>query len=150
MAEDVKVFFYGLFMDVNLLRNMGARPRDVQVAELTGFDIDIPNYVYLVRNPDARVAGILATLTPAEVDGLYAHPKYREYRRRRLLVKDSHGQPMAALCYILDKPANTTLSADGPDYAPKLHALAGTLGLPQWYVDRLAEFVGSPPEAAMT
>ncbi len=143
MTDDVPVFFYGLFMDVNLLRDLGAEPRDVQVAELPGFDIEVPDYVYVVRRPGASVVGILATLSSAEVEALYDKPKYRDYRRRRLMVKDAAGHQVAAECYILDKPVKPEPSGTRPDYAPKLHALAGELRLPEWYVDRLGEFVGA-------
>ena len=87
------------------------------------------------------MVGILATLFSAEVEALYNNPKYRDYRRRRLMVKDAAGHQVPAECYILDKPVTPEPSGERPNYAPKLHALAGELRLPEWYVDRLGEYV---------
>jgi hypothetical protein len=41
MRTDIGVFFYGLFMDADLLRARGAVPTDVQHASIRGFSLRI-------------------------------------------------------------------------------------------------------------
>ena len=77
-AEHVNVFFYGLFMDMALLRQRGLAPRHAQVAYLDGYDLDIRERATLIRHATARVYGIVTELTHEEVGTLYADPSVRD------------------------------------------------------------------------
>ncbi len=41
MSRRIEVFFYGLFMDADLLRAKGARPENIRVASVPGFALRI-------------------------------------------------------------------------------------------------------------
>jgi len=137
----VDVFFYGLFMDLDLLRQRGLRPRDPRLARLDGYDIDVRGRATLVVDGAARVHGVVAGLTHQELGALYAEPSVREYRPEAVLVTLTDGRPVAALCY-------TRPGAGGPRdaaYAAKLLELAGRLGLPGDYLERLQQLAREEP-----
>jgi hypothetical protein len=70
---DVKVwvFFYGSFINLDVLRQQGLVPERHEVARLPGFDIRIGPLANLVRSEERCVYGIVATATHAELRRLY-------------------------------------------------------------------------------
>jgi hypothetical protein len=64
----IEVFFYGLFMDADLLRTKGAEPIKIRPACAPGFALRIGERATLLRNPDARAYGMLMELTHDEID----------------------------------------------------------------------------------
>ena len=53
----VEVFFYGLFMDEELLRGKGLEPEGGEIAAIDGFALRIGQRAALVPTPDAKVYG---------------------------------------------------------------------------------------------
>jgi gamma-glutamyl AIG2-like cyclotransferase len=130
------VFFYGLFMDQQLLEGKGVRPVDVRVATVSGFRLRIGARAALVPAPAADVHGVLMKLTHAELDRLYSEPSVEAYRPEPVLAVDHSGATVAALCYNLPEPPAP--AEHNPDYAAKLRALAQRVGLPSDYVTSIA------------
>jgi len=124
----IDIFLYGLFMDMDLLQQRGLHPRHPQVASLDSYDIVIGDRATLIPRAEARIYGIVTSLTFADIDALYAEPSVRDYRPEAVLVTREDGRQVPALCYTLpsvaDAPRNTT-------YAVQLLALAKTLALPR-------------------
>ncbi len=58
-SRRIEVFFYGLFMDADLLRAKGAHPVNVRPACVPGFALRIGQRATLLRIPDARAYGIV-------------------------------------------------------------------------------------------
>jgi hypothetical protein len=132
----IDVFFYGLFMDQELLRSKGIQPSDVRVAAVSGFKLRIGARAALVPSPDAEVHGVLMKLSHAELDKLYAEPGVQAYRPEPVLAVGSDGMTVAALCYNLpEAPASDERNAE---YAAKLRAVAQRIGLPNDYVESIA------------
>src|SRR6266568_7937317 len=76
MAESkVWTFFYGSYINMNVLREVNYYPEKWEVARLPGFDICIRPRANLMRSEQHSVYGILATGTHAELGRLYAHAK---------------------------------------------------------------------------
>ena len=130
-----ETFFYGLFMDVELLRAKGVDPRNVELASVAGRTLRIGRRATLEADPNGTVYGILMSLTWSELQHLYSDPGVQEYRPEAVLVQPESGGLVAALCYTLPQPPSPT--ERNPEYASKLRALAQKIGLPAEYVLRI-------------
>jgi hypothetical protein len=129
------VFFYGLFMDPELLRAEGFAPRDAELASVPGFALRIGKRAALVRDKTARAHGAVMSLTLDELQRLYSVPSLQAYQPEAVLAHLASGGVVAALCYNLpDPPAPGDRN---PEYASKLYAVAQKLGLPAEYVASL-------------
>jgi gamma-glutamyl AIG2-like cyclotransferase len=129
------VFFYGLFMDRQLLEGKGIRPEDVRLAAVPGFGLRLGARAALASAPGAEVHGVLMKLSHADLEKLYSEPSVQAYRPEPVLAVAGNGVAVAALCYNLPEPP-------GPDernaeYAAKLRALAQRIGLPSEYVSSI-------------
>lgn len=129
------VFFYGLFMDEELLRAKGLRPKDRELASVDGLALRIGDRAALVPTPGARVHGLVISLTLAELEKLYSESSVQAYRPQAVLVRLASGGVVAALCYNLSPPP--AAAERNPEYAAKLRAVAQKVGLPAEYVASL-------------
>jgi Gamma-glutamyl cyclotransferase, AIG2-like len=126
------VFFYGLFMDEELLRAKGLQPEQVEQASIAGMSLKIGQRAALVPAPGQEVYGAVMSLTLAEVEQLYSDPSVAMYRPEAVLIHPASGGVIAALCYNLPDPPSP--SGHNPDYAAKLREVARRVGLPEAYV----------------
>jgi len=134
-SRRIDVFFYGLFMDVELLRTKGALPVNIRAGYVRDFALRIGQRATLLRARDARSYGILMELTHAEIEQLYSEPSVQAYRAEAVLAELADGSRVPALCFNLLVPP-------GPDevnleYAAKLRDLARRLGFPSDYVESI-------------
>ncbi|MGI9305084.1 MAG: hypothetical protein ACR2RB_20615 [Gammaproteobacteria bacterium] len=60
MVDTANVFFYGLFMDMDLLREQGLQPDDPRQARLDGYGLRIGERATLVASQREQVFGIVA------------------------------------------------------------------------------------------
>jgi hypothetical protein len=128
----IEVFFYGLFMDEDLLRSKGVTAIDFRPASVLGFELRIGKRATLVPNQSGRVFGLIASLSHAELELLYSEPSLRAYRPEAVLAHLANGKTLAALCFNLVEAPST--DERNPEYASKLRALAKRLGFPAEYV----------------
>jgi Gamma-glutamyl cyclotransferase, AIG2-like len=126
------IFFYGLFMDANLLRDKGIRPLDIRLAAVSGFALRIGARAMLVPAPADKVHGVLMKLSHDDIDKLYAEPSVAAYRPEPVIAVDPDGVTVAALCYNLPEPPSP--DERNAEYAARLRALAQRIGLPGEYV----------------
>lgn len=131
----VDVFFYGLFMDQQLLEAKGVQPIDIRAAVLEGYALRIGVRAALVPTSGARVHGLLMRLSHAEVEKLYSEPSVQAYRPEPVLARVHGGEAVAALCYNLPEPPSP--DERNAEYASKLRALATHIGLPADYVSSI-------------
>ena len=66
-------FFYGSFINLDVLRRINLIPERYEVAKLNGFDIRIQPLANVVRSDQHSVYGIVATATHTELSALYAY-----------------------------------------------------------------------------
>ena len=138
--ETVDVFFYGLFMDEELLVGKGITPRRPRRAVAEGFALKIGKRATLVPAAGERAYGMLYALTPPELDRLYAQPGLEGYRSEPLLVRTFEGPQVTASCYNL---AAAPAPADvDPSYAARLCEVLTRLEFPQEYVRSIEGLAG--------
>jgi hypothetical protein len=131
----INVFFYGSFINVDILAKGGLVVDDVTVAKLWGFDIRISTLATLVRSDHGCVYGIVTKATHADLDRLYAQAWLgHAYRPEPVIVERQDAQLAPALCYIAHtappaRPAN--------EYLDWILIAARRLGFPGWYIERL-------------
>jgi hypothetical protein len=128
----IDVFFYGLFMDEDLLRAKGATAINLRPASVLGFELRIGNRATLVPAQSGRVFGLVASLTHVDLDRLYSDPSVQAYRPEAVLAHLANGETLAALCFNLVEPPAT--DERNLEYAAKLRALAKRLDFPTEYV----------------
>jgi hypothetical protein len=131
----VEVFFYGLFMDEELLREKGLNPLNGRAAYVEDFQLVIGERATLVRREGARAYGVVYTLTRGEVEALYSDESVSAYRSEVVTARLADGRDARALCFNL--PAPPSAEERNPLYASKLRALAERLGLPAVYVSSI-------------
>ena len=99
----IGVFFYGSYMNLRVLADVGLRPQRHEVACLRGFDIRIAPLANVVRSERHTVYGILTAATHAELDRLYAHAREvlgGVYLPEAVIVECRDGALRPAVCYI--------------------------------------------------
>ena len=126
------VFFYGLFMDQQLLESKGVRFTDIRPAAVSGFELRIGARAALAPAPGSEVHGLLMKLSHADLEKLYSEPSVRAYRPEPVLAVARNGATVAALCYNLPEPPSP--DERNAEYASQLRSLAQRVGLPRDYV----------------
>jgi hypothetical protein len=131
-ARRVNVFFYGLFMDVELLRSKGAAPLNLRRASVRGFALRIGQRATLLPVPGACAYGVLMELTQTQLEHLYSEPSVSTYRPEAVLAELDDGTKVPALCFNLTEVPKP--DERNSEYAARLRELAKRLGLPRDYV----------------
>ena len=126
------VFFYGLFMDEELLRAKGARATDIRLAVVQGFALRIGERAALVPDSAGIVHGVVMKLSHLDIERLYAEPSVAAYRPEPVLATLTNGDAIAALCFNLPKAPSP--DERNTEYAAKLRTVAQRVGLPGEYV----------------
>ncbi|MFD5428467.1 gamma-glutamylcyclotransferase family protein [Streptomyces sp. NPDC127084] len=124
----ISVFFYGLYMDPDVLKGRDVEPRAGQPATAEGYALRIGHKATLLRSPGAVACGMVYSLTHAELDRLYWGAGLSEYRAEPMTVRTSDGEVVSALCCnLLQPPAE---HEENPDYARSLREAMLRAGLP--------------------
>ena len=138
------MFFYGSYMNPDVLRDLGLEPGKLEPARLSGFDIVIAPRANLVRSDQHAVYGVCAGATHEEIDRLYAHARSvlgEVYLPEPVLVELLDGTLRPALCYLCPemapRPAET-------GYVERILGPAEKFGFPPWYVERIRSFKPKP------
>jgi len=133
----VSVFFYGSYMNPDVLREVDLAPESLEVARLDGYDIRIAPRANLVPSSQHCVYGVLAAATHAELARLYAHAKDvlgEVYLPHPVLTQAVAGGWRPALCYIA--PSMVPRRPDS-QYVDRIVRPGRELGFPAWYIERL-------------
>jgi hypothetical protein len=138
MAEPkVWTYFYGSFINLDVLQQAGFIPERFEVARLNGFDIRIEPLANLVRSDQHCVYGIVAPTTHEELRRLYSQEWVGTYLPEPVLVETLDGKWRAAFCYLAPSPAPRPAS---DDYIDRIVTPARQHGFPEWYIARLESF----------
>jgi hypothetical protein len=130
-------FFYGLFMDHEILRDAGVEPINPRRAYVEEFALRIGQRATLIPSPGARAYGMLFALKHSELDRLYAAPGLEQYRPEAILAQPLEGTPTPALCYNLREAPRP--HERNPEYAARLQRVLTILGFPAEYVASVNE-----------
>lgn len=132
LPRRIDVFFYGLFMDEDLLRSKGLAPQNRRLAAVPGFRLVIGERATLVPSPSEIVHGVVVALSQEELDSLYSESSVSIYRPEAVKAKLVNGETVEALCFNLPTPPHD--SVRNLEYAVRLAELAARIGLPADYV----------------
>ncbi len=141
-------FFYGSYINFDVLKGVDLVPESWEVARLGGFDIRIEPRANLVRSDADMVYGIAATATHEELTRLYAHAKDvlgALYLPEPVLVEHSYRQGSDGPLLHLPQRGITSsgrLGLCGADPRP-----CPGEWISQRYLDRLAKFLPGPAPA---
>jgi hypothetical protein len=76
----IDAFFYGLFMDVSILRQNGVTPTNLRRAYVADLALRIGQRATLVPSSGARAYGVLMALSHSNLEKLYSAPGLEQYR----------------------------------------------------------------------
>ncbi len=127
----MNVFFYGLFMDEDLLAKKGISPSKAEVGFVDGFALRIGERATLIRSADTRSYGVMMNISSDQANELYAESSVADYVPESVTVELLNGSKVKASCYNLpvDKVTGTNKV-----YAQALLEVANRLGLPESYL----------------
>ena len=131
-TRQIEGFFYGLFMDVDVLRQNGTNPSNPRRAYVSDFALRIGQRATLVPSHGARAYGMLFALTHSELERLYGAPGLELYRPEAVLARVLEGGTTPALCYNLIQAPEP--HERNPEYAKRLQDALTKLGFPREYV----------------
>src|SRR5258708_5283311 len=114
----IDAFFYGLFMDVDILKQNGVEPANIRPAFVPESALRIGQRATLIPSIGARAYGMIMSLTHGELAQLYGAPGLEHYRPESVLAQTLDGATIAASCYNLLKAAGP--DERNPEYAPRL------------------------------
>jgi hypothetical protein len=136
MSErQVDVFFYGLFMDEDVLREKDIVAATAEIAWVDGRALRIGKRAALVPAPGARAYGVVMSMRQGDLQRLYSEAGLEAYRPKAILVHPAGGGVIAALCYNL--PQAPAAGEHNSEYAARLRTVAHKVGLPAEYIDSL-------------
>lgn len=138
--SDVTVFFYGWFMDPELLTQQGLSPSTPLVAKLPDYKFILGQRASMIPSSDETAWGTVMTLNQDELTNLYAEPSVNEYKPVEVVCVDEDQNKISAVTYILplDYPHMPPQSSD---YARKLHNICIKLELPRQYTNKIQTMI---------
>ncbi len=128
------VFFYGLFMDQDVLKEMGYNPQNVRLAHLMDYRLVIGDKATLVPCEGACTYGTVIDLEHREVEALYSSDGVVDYVARKVLVGTDADDPIAVISYVLPRDK---VSGRNRSYVHKLVSIAMQLHLPESYIKEI-------------
>ena len=131
-----EVFFYGLYMDPDVLRANGVEPGVARRAHVDGFALRIGKRATLVPCASGCVHGMVYTLASGELRALYSMADLEAYQPEGVLAWIDDEAPRPALCFRLAQAPAAHERND--DYARQLQAVLERLGFPRDYVESMA------------
>ena len=132
------VFFYGLFMDADLLKKKGLNPLDPTLVYATGYGLRIGERATLERSKDERAYGSVMQLPRKELEVLYGEKSVEDYVPNNIVTTDMKGNSREAISYIL--PMEQVSGSNG-EYANSLAITARKIGLPRHYIKEIEAWV---------
>ena len=128
----IDAFFYGLFMDIDILREADVAPVNPRRAHVDGFALRIGERATLLPSAGGRAYGMLFALTHSELERLYTAPGLEQYRPEAVLAQSLGGTAVPALCYNLREAPQP--HERNPEYATRLQRALRKLDFPEEYV----------------
>ena len=92
------VFFYGLYMDEEILKSKGVVIRNQRKAYIDSYALRIGNLATLMRKDNSRAYGMVYAMTQKEIYSLYEGVGLEQYVTEALLCTLDDGNQIAVLC----------------------------------------------------
>ena len=129
-------FFYGLFMDADVLNAYDVVPHSPRRAYVDDYKLNIGKRATLSPSAGNKAYGMVYSLTHAELDKLYSGSGLTDYKPEAVCaINTDSSENIACLCFnlLIAPPAGEV----NHDYARKLQAALTKLDFPKEYVDSL-------------
>lgn len=136
MAELIDGFFYGLFMDEDVLAGYEVTARNPRPAYIDDFGLFIGDRATLAPLEGARSYGVVFALESEGFAHLYGGAGLEDYRPETLAVTAFTGEAISARCYNL--PQRPGKNEANPEYAAKLQSVLKKLGFPKEYISGIS------------
>ncbi len=133
----MKVFFYGLFMDEDILLKNGINPSIPQKGYLNNYALKIGNRASLIPCKDEKAYGILMDVNDEKISKLYAEESVADYVPETVKVITESNEEVTATCYNLPLEL---LTGTNESYAKSLYELAKQKGFPKDYLAKIKIF----------
>lgn len=134
---NVWTFFYGSFINLDVLKEVDYVPEQFEVARLDGFEIRIEPLANLVPSDGSSVYGIVALAAHEQLARLYSQDCVGTYLPHPVVVTTLDGKFRPALCYIAP---SAECKPPASDYVGRIVEPARQYGFPGWYIERLEQF----------
>jgi hypothetical protein len=125
------VFFYGLYMDPDILKSVGVKPNNPRIGYVENYKLRIGNKATLLRAPGEKANGVVYSLSHSDINKLYWDAGLKEYVSEALMAKIGT-ETIPVLCCNLLVPPNESESNQA--YAEKLKVSMNKLGI-AWNMD---------------
>ena len=133
----VWAFFYGSFINFEVLKQSGFVPERFEVARLNGFEIRIQPLATVIHSNQHCVYGIVVPATHEDLRRIYSQDWVGAYLPEEVLVQTLDGKWRPAFCYIA--PATEVKPATN-EYIDRMVGPAKKYGFPDWYIARIESF----------
>ena len=134
----MEVFFYGLFMDGNILLKNGIKPSNPRKGYLNDYALKIGNRASLIPCKDEKAYGIVMTIDNDAVHNLYAEASVADYIPKEVNIitipTTGKNDSITATCYNLP---SELLTGTNEFYALSLYKLAKQQGFPDDYLEKI-------------
>ena len=121
------VFFYGLYMDEEILKSKNIPIRNQRSGYIDGYALRVGNLATLLRSENSRAYGMVYSMTHEEVYSLYEGSGLDAYVTEALLCTLEDGSKIAVLCKNLAEAPKESESND--EYFSKLKSCMKRYGL---------------------
>ena len=120
------VFFYGLYMDPDILEKAGVKPDNPRIGCVENYKLRIGNKATLLRAPNEKVHGVVYSLSHSDINKLYWGAGLNEYVSEALLAKIGDDTVPVLCCNLVVPPGE---SESNQEYAEKLKVSMNKLGV---------------------
>lgn len=121
------VFFYGLYMDKQILLDKGVEPKNPRAGIVRDYRLRVGNLATLLRSKGDSAYGMVYSITHDDIYALYEGSGLDAYVSESLLIETEEKETIAALCCNLLIPPSNDEKNDS--YKEKLFACMQTYGL---------------------
>lgn len=132
--KTIKVFFYGLFMDTEVLLKNGVHASNPKKAYAEGYALKIGNRASLIPSKGNKAYGILMEVNDGEILKLYAEKSVADYIAEKITVVTESQEQHIAICYNLPL---ALLIGTNKSYVKSLYELVKQKKFPHDYLDKI-------------
>lgn len=129
----VSCFFYGSYMDPDVLRKFGARPNDPVRASLPGWRLTFTPHANLVRSDSQTAEGVVYQLPHDQIEQLYGPDGYVTTYKPVPVLVEIGGRKAVAMTFV-------EMAKEGaPDgaYLESFLGICARMGLPERYLEQV-------------
>ena len=134
------VFFYGLFMDQDILTKNGVNPSNPRKGYLNNYTLKIGSRASLIPCKEEKAYGIIMTISEEEIVKLYAEKSVADYIPEKVEAVTETNEHLTVTCYNLPLEL---LTGTNESYAKSLYALATQEGFPDDYLEKIKKMANN-------